>query len=151
MSDYASAAVTLTRSEVLQITGWTRWMLQRANLPHARLPDGGYQYDAIGVYLALGVDQAAAEREVERIWFRQLAEAHGAEHARSVVYGNVATLDDKGYHPTQIDPLLRGVARATGDTARAVKSRRALTLSDMSRSDAGEASKTTKTTKKAGD
>lgn len=34
---------------------------------------------------------------------------------------NYKTSDDKGYKPAYIDPVLRGVGRATGATAKAVK------------------------------
>lgn len=33
----------------------------------------------------------------------------------------VPVLDDKGYRPTRLDPVLTGVARATGETAKAVR------------------------------
>jgi hypothetical protein len=48
----------------------------------------------------------------------QLDAHHDRHHTRP---------DDRGYRPNPGDPLLRGAARATGATARAVKRRTTIT------------------------
>ena len=39
----------------------------------------------------------------------------------------IVRLDDKGFRPTRVDPLLTGAARATGETARAVRRKKGVT------------------------
>lgn len=40
---------------------------------------------------------------------------------------------DKGYHPTKVDSVLTGVGRATGATAKSIKSRKAMNKYDYDR------------------
>lgn len=62
--------------------------------------------------------QAAARRAGVQV--NELDAIHDRTHA-------ALSPDDRGYRPDTGDPLLRGAARATGDTARAVKARRTYT------------------------
>lgn len=65
------------------------------------------------------------EEVIEEI-IRRRREAHAArrEWARGE---EPADLDDSAYQPTHVDPLLKGAARATGQTAAAVKRGRTIT------------------------
>jgi len=59
---------------------------------------------------------------IERMWFEQDCARLGVEAARQLRYDRIQELDDSGYKPKRYDPLLNGVGRAMGDTAKAVKS-----------------------------
>lgn len=47
----------------------------------------------------------------------------------------VPDVDDGGYRPTPVDPLLRGAGRVTGQTARAVKCSKAMTKHEHDQED----------------
>lgn len=63
---------------------------------------------------------------IERMHFEQDCARLGVEAARQLRYDRIKQPDDKGYKPTRVDPLLKGTARATGDTAKAVRSKKAI-------------------------
>jgi hypothetical protein len=78
---------------------------------------------------ARGVPEAEVERIVGALRYRQLVERLGPERARQVVLKELPDLptpDDTGFRPTRSDSLLTGAARATGETAAAVKRRRTI-------------------------
>jgi hypothetical protein len=63
----------------------------------------------------------------ERARFAELVRVHGLDRARDIVYAEQPDQPpDSAFRPRYVDPLLRGPARATGDTARSVKARRGL-------------------------
>jgi len=73
-----------------------------------------------------GWPKAEIDNYIERMHFEQDCGRFGVEVARQMRYDRVKTPDDKGYKPPKRDSLLHGVGRATGDTAKAVKSRKAI-------------------------
>ena len=79
---------------------------------------------------AEGLDEALIAKIVEAKAWEQMQARHGVDGARDVRYAEAQRRAGHGasasYRPTPRDPLLHGPARATGDTARAVKSRRGL-------------------------
>lgn len=74
------------------------------------------------------VGNAAAIADLsDKLDFVRLQARLGLDGARDVQYAKAQRrlqLDDRGYKPTSGDPLLRGAARVTGDTAKAVKRKR---------------------------
>jgi hypothetical protein len=79
-----------------------------------------------------GVSDTEIARQVERLRQRQAAALRAGVRPGDLeaVFDQTHTalrLDDTGYRPTPGDPLLQGVARATGATAKAVRRRRTLT------------------------
>lgn len=102
---------------------------------------------------AWGMDEAEVALCIEQVRSRQVAKAAGklppdaplctrAEYVRLLrrqpgvrqsnatvlqIGDDFVTPDDKGYKPTAHDPLLSGVGRATGATARAVKAGKTIT------------------------
>lgn len=67
--------------------------------------------------------------DAERRAFEQLVAEVGLEQAREIRYAEQAARQpsDTGHRPSPGDPLLRGTARATGETAKAVQRRRTIT------------------------
>lgn len=63
---------------------------------------------------------------IEQMQYQQDCARLGVEAARQLRYDKIHEPDDTGYKPTYVDPLLKGVARVTGDTAKAVKSKKAI-------------------------
>lgn len=63
---------------------------------------------------------------IEQQWYHQDVAMYGEERARQMRYDRIETPDDHGYKPTRIDPLLTGACRATGDTAKAIKAKKAI-------------------------
>lgn len=103
--------------------------------------------------LGWGMDPKEVELCIKQMKERQIMKARGelpvdaplctrAEYARLVKKNNAPNYEgagvlqlgkdyepesDKGFKPTAVDPVLNGVARATGQTAKAVKRRRTMT------------------------
>ena len=73
-----------------------------------------------------GYSEAEIADVIERMHFEQDCARLGEEAARQLRYDRIKSLDDKGYKPKRVDPLLNGVARATGETAKAVKAKKAI-------------------------
>lgn len=73
-----------------------------------------------------GWTEAQIADYIEQMQYHQDVALFGEEKARQMRYDRVPTPDDAGYKPTRYDPLLNGACRATGDTARAVKSKKAI-------------------------
>jgi hypothetical protein len=63
---------------------------------------------------------------IERMHFEQDCARLGVEEARALRYARIHEPDQKGYKPTRHDPLLHGPGRAMGDTAKAVRSKKAI-------------------------
>jgi hypothetical protein len=76
-----------------------------------------------------GVEESAIEAHLDDYVYEAISKRAGHEHAQTVVHGasGYQTPDDSRYRPTPILPELRGTARATGQTATAVKRGRTLT------------------------
>lgn len=73
---------------------------------------------------AKGIPEAEILRASERMRLDQQAER---DIMRTWLDTPRAELDDTGYRPTSPDPLTTGVARATGETAAAVRRGRTIT------------------------
>lgn len=58
--------------------------------------------------------------------YHQDVSVYGEEKARQMRYDRIEEPDDRGYRPKRYDPLLNGACRAMGDTAKAVRSRKAI-------------------------
>jgi len=63
---------------------------------------------------------------IERMHFEQDCSRLGVEAASQLRYDRIKEVDDTGFKPTRVDSLLKGTARATGDTAKAVRSKKAI-------------------------
>ena len=70
-----------------------------------------------------GCAPALIARQVEEL---RVAQLHARLGAAGAIDELCPTVDDTRFRPAVVDPLLRGVARATGATARAVRTRRGL-------------------------
>lgn len=78
-----------------------------------------------------GEDEASVWRDYDQARLDGLIRIAGEELAYRIVYAFRADQpDDRRYRPAHVDPVLRGVARATGETARAVKARRTIRRAD---------------------
>lgn len=73
-----------------------------------------------------GISEEVIADVIERMQFEQDCARLGLEAARQLRYDRIKEPDDKGYKPTRYDSLLHGVGRVTGDTAKAVKSKKAI-------------------------
>jgi Holliday junction resolvasome RuvABC DNA-binding subunit len=84
---------------------------------------------------SLGYSPAEVERAVASREERRAAKARQADQEEALDQAHKPKppaqeweyLDDTGYRPTQVDSVLTGVARATGQTAAAVKRRSTMT------------------------
>lgn len=75
-------------------------------------------------------EQGYTEEEIanviERMHFEQDCARLGVEEARRLRYERIPEPDDSRYKPKRVDPLLKGPGRAMGDTAKAVRSKKAI-------------------------
>ena len=76
------------------------------------------------------------EAEVQAILARRAADQR---LQREIERKNAAPseVDDKGYRPASVDPLLKGVGRVSGQTAKAVKRTKALTRTEHQEAERG--------------
>lgn len=73
-----------------------------------------------------GYTESEIEDIIEQQWFKQDCAMYGEEEARQMRYDRAKTVEYKQHKTSQYDPLLNGACRATGDTAKAIKSRKAI-------------------------
>ena len=93
-------------------------------------PDGWYGHHNRGERVCHGCIRALSDMDeglMLQMFIRDATTRWGAVRAREMYAGSPDAPDDPGYHPTRRDPLLTGVARATGETAAAVKRGRSVT------------------------
>jgi hypothetical protein len=76
-----------------------------------------------------GWDEVSADRAAMEYRWNGLRGRAGDERYRRIRerLDGPRVPNDKRYKPTTVDPLLKGVARATGETARAIRSGRTIT------------------------
>lgn len=85
-----------------------------------------------------GVEEAAIVAHLDDYVYEAISKRAGHEHALAVVHGRsgYTTPDDTRHRPTPVLAELRGPARATGQTAAAVKRGRTMTKSEHDQRDA---------------
>lgn len=77
---------------------------------------------------ALGWTEDRIAAALERYEFEHAVRIHGLDAARQMAYDRQPDQpDDRGYRPTHVDSILTGTARATGQTAAAVRRGRTVT------------------------
>jgi len=79
----------------------------------------------------LGYSEEYIADYIEKMHFQQDISRMGLEAARQKRYDSIPEPDDSKFKPGYRDPLLHGVARATGNTAKAVKAKKGLRRSDL--------------------
>jgi hypothetical protein len=73
-----------------------------------------------------GYTQSEIDDVIEQMWFKQDCARLGEEEARRMRYDRAQAVEYKQYKTPTYDPLLNGLCRATGETAKAVKSTKAI-------------------------
>lgn len=85
---------------------------------------------------AMGWSEERIADAIERYEFEHLVRVHGLDEARQIVYDRQPDQpDDRRYRPKRTDPTLTGAARATGQTAAAVRRGRTVTKWQHERED----------------